>query len=65
LRRARSSRRCVEALDLADLGFDGVQPLATGQPELLIITRLGSFTHNMSWRCGFLTQRLDTLFKNV
>jgi hypothetical protein len=25
----------VEALDLADLGFDGVQPLATGRPALI------------------------------
>ena len=25
----------VEALDLADLGFDGVQPLATGRPAYI------------------------------
>jgi len=43
----------------------GPTPLRAATEAEWIIARLGSFTHNISWRCGFLTQRLDTFLENV
>src|SRR5260370_9041790 len=40
----------VEALDLADLGFDGVQPLATGRPAYHPSTLLKLYIY------GYLTR---------